>query len=726
MSILTRPRPPRPDLPTDPEALEALIEEARRRARRRRRGYAASVLVAAAAGLLAFYGFNHGGGATRPQARPEQPTEAAAAGQGDALSWRLAPGLPGADITELVVNPQRARVMFAATSFAGVFKSTDGARTWRSLSLAPNTSRFNTLAIAPQDPKTLYVGTGRGVFKTTDGGATWQATSADLLGNETAKERDHRSVEGYVYALAVDRRDPDIVYASTWGSGVFKTTDGGASWRSIGLEAVDTVALDPRDPETIYARTIGRPSGVLKSIDGGASWHLVGLRGTTVGALTVDPQHPKTVYAVTDSAGIFKSSDAGASWHAAGLASKHLERLLLDPQHPETLYAQAGARIFKSTDGARTWRPRGLGGDTDLLALHPGHPAKLYADASGRVLMSSNAGRSWRVTGRGPGAASISALAVDARTGTAYGGITYAGIAKRAGGRWQTVSTYQSVEALAVDAQDPDVIYAGTDRPAGILKSTDGGHSWRRLRVPWRPWISDPNLALVEALFVDPQNPNAVYAYVISAADNVSPVWFKSTDGGATWEVADDAFFSTADGADSYPSALAFGPLDSDTLYAYGDRAALFKSTDGGATWQRAGYPFIPASLSVHLLAIDPREPTTLYAAAAEEYDGQGIVKKGKGIFKSTDGGSSWRAVGLKGHIVRALAIDPRQRQTVYAGTDSGLLRSTDGGRSWSRFGRGLPPDGIDARGTLAVDPVGGILYAVPTEGGIYELRLPR
>jgi photosystem II stability/assembly factor-like uncharacterized protein len=648
MSILTRARPPRPVVPPDAEALEALIEEARRRARRRRRGYAACALVAAAAGLLAFYGFN--GGSTRSQAGAERPPGAAAPGQGDALSWRLAPGLPGADITELVVDPQRARVMFAATSFAGVFKSTDGARTWRSLSLAPNTSRFNTLAIAPQDPKTLYVGTGRGVFKTTDGGATWQATSSDLLPpKETAERREHRLDEGYVYALAVDRRDPDVVYASTSGSGVFKSTDGGASW------------------------------------------HRSRLQGTNVDALMLDPQHPETVFAWTYEKG-----------------------------------------AVKSTDGGRTWRELTMPRDARLLALHPGHPAKLYAGASGRVLMSSNAGRSWRVTGRGPGAASISALAVDARTGTAYAGITYAGIAKRAGDRWQTLSTDQSVGALAVDPQDPHVVYAGTGEPAGILKSTDGGHSWRRLQVPW---ISDPDFAFVSELAVDPQNPKAVYAYVDNSADGLSPDWFKSTDGGATWEIAEDGFFLTAPGipgADSYPSALAFDPLDSDTLYAYGDGAALFKSTDGGASWQRAGYPFIPASLSVHLLAIDPREPTTLYAAAAEEgwYDGQeDIVKKGKGIFKSTDGGSSWRAVGLKGHIVRALAIDPRQRQTVYAGTDSGLLRSTDGGRSWSRFGRGLPPDGIDARharGTLAVDPVGGILYAVPAQGGIYELRLPR
>jgi photosystem II stability/assembly factor-like uncharacterized protein len=528
--------------------------------------------------------------------------------------------------------------------------------------------------------------------------------------------------------LLVDSRDPETVYAAPDGT-VFKTTNGGASWRRVGPPRIDAgaLALDPTHPEIIYAGTWEK--GVFKSTDGGASWHRTELRRGVVDALVVDPRHPKTVYAVMviKRKGIFKSSDGGASWHSAGFVGKDVGRLLLDPQHPETLYAQAGARIFKSRDGGRTWRALAVGRAAELLALHPRKSTRLYAGSVGGILTSLDAGRSWRVTGRGPGAAWVWALAVDARTGAAYAGIDGGGVAKRTGGRWRTMNTDEHVTALAVDPQDPDVVYAARDDPADLLKSTDGGRSWQRLRVPWKPWISDRGLAYVEALFVDPQNPKAVYAYVDNAADNGSPVWFKSTDGGATWEVPEDPFFSTADagipGTESDPSALAFDPLDSHTVYAYDDHAPLFKSTDGGATWQRAGYPFIPASLSVHVLAIDPREPTTLYAAEEEEYQGEGIFKKGKGIFKSTDGGSSWRAVGLKGHNVWALAIDPRRRQTVYAGTESGFFRSTDGGHSWSRFSRGLPSDGIKK---LAVDRAGGILYAVPTEGGIYELRLPR
>jgi photosystem II stability/assembly factor-like uncharacterized protein len=724
MSILTRPRPRRPDEPADAEALEALIEEARRRARRRRRGYTASALVAAGAGLLVFYGFN-GGGATRPQGHEDGPVGGAGVGaSGDNASWRLARGLPGGDIDELVVDPQHARIVFASSA-AGVFKSANGGRTWRLQELSR--SRVDELAMAPADPSTLYVGTGRGVFKTTDGGASWQATSAGLLpAKETAERRQHRLDEGYVYALVVDRRDPDIVYAGTWEKGVFKTTDGGASWRNVGLGSVNTLALDPRDPDTIYAGAVGAAagptsiyhwSGVFKSSDGGANWHPVGLTGTNVAALALDPQHPETVYAGTDEKGVVKSMDGGRSWRPAGLQGTNVGPLMLDPQHPETVYAGKGENgAFKSTDGARTWRVLTMLRGAELLALHPGNPAKLYAGSNGRILTSLDAGRSWRATGRGPGAASISAFAVDARTGTAYAG-TGGGLAKRTGGRWRTVNPHQSVSALAVDARGPSVLYAGTDDPAGLLKSTDGGRSWRPLRAPWQPWIPDRNAAVVTELAVDPQNPKAVYAYVENFADNGSPVWFKSTDAGATWEDAHDAFFSIADGADWYPSALAFDPLDPGTRYAYGSGAALFKSTDGGASWQRAGYPFIPASLNVENLAIDPREPTTLYAAAGEQDE------SGEGIFKSTDAGSSWRAVGLKGHNIWALAIDPRQRQTVYAGTESGLFRSTDGGRSWSRFSRGLPSDGIES---VAVDPARGILYAVLTGGGIYELRLPR
>ena len=438
MSILTRPRPPRLDDPPDPEAPEALIEEARRRARRRRRGYAACTLVAAAGGLLAFYGFN-GGVASPSQVHAGGPAAgAAAAAPGDATAWQSAPGLAGGAITAIGVDPQDPSMVFAATLEAGVFKSANGGRTWRPLDLAPGVSRVDALAIAPGDPKTLYVGTGRGVFKTTNGGASWQATSSDLLANETAERRQHRRIEGYVYTLAVDRHDPDTVYAATWEKGVFKTTDGGASWRSIGLRAVSPLVLDPRDPETIYAGAVGaatgptsilHASGVFKSSDGGASWHPVGLRGTNVAALALDPQHPKTVYAGTDGKGVVKSTDGGRTWRHAGFEGEDVGGLILNPKNPENVYAESKGEIFASTNGGGTWRALNAGWVSGTwptaLALNPRNPATIYVgtitavdgkgDVGAGIFKSVDAGDSWRPVNAGLTDARASARARSSR-----------------------------------------------------------------------------------------------------------------------------------------------------------------------------------------------------------------------------------------------------------------------------------------------------------------------
>jgi hypothetical protein len=177
MSTLTPPPPLESEDRHDAKALEALIEEARQRARRRRRGYGALGLVAVAAGLLGFSVLDGGGGATS--------TAEGEGGVGAQVTdgrWRPAPGLEGGTITALAVDPQHPDTVFAATIHAGVFKSADGGRTWRSLNLPSRVGRPDAIAIAPADPETLYVGTGRGVAKTTDGGRSWRLTGSDLVG----------------------------------------------------------------------------------------------------------------------------------------------------------------------------------------------------------------------------------------------------------------------------------------------------------------------------------------------------------------------------------------------------------------------------------------------------------------------------------------------------------------------------------------------------------------
>jgi photosystem II stability/assembly factor-like uncharacterized protein len=407
MSVVT-PRPPRADDPADVEALEALIEEARRRARRRRRWYGACVLVAASAALIGYFGFN-GGGGTPAKIGGEGPSPGAGLPSQAGAGGLAAAGLKRSYIRTLAVDPLRPRIVFAATLDAGVFKSTDGGASWKSLTIASTSTRADSVAIAAAEPQTIYAGTGRGIFKSADGGATWQAANSGLFGKETARERDHRLLEGYVYALVVDPRNPETVYAATWERGLLKSTNGGASWRPLGLRtSEDAVVLDPKDPETIYVGAMDAfaggdlaKSGVFKSIDGGSTWRAAGLQGTRVDTLTMDPQHSETLYAGTPG-GAFKSRDGGKSWHALGLQGS-VGALTLDPMDPTTVYANtnadADAAVFKSTNGGRTWKALEVGRVGRIgaftLALAPGNSATLYAATAAGVLKSTDGGRSW-------------------------------------------------------------------------------------------------------------------------------------------------------------------------------------------------------------------------------------------------------------------------------------------------------------------------------------------
>ena len=167
LSVLTPrpPSPPRPDDKPDVEALEALIEEARRRARRRRRGYAA-LLVAAAAGLIGYFGFSNGGGSARSEvARDGSQVAPRAPAQGKPVRLQPAAGIEGGSISAVAIDPQSPETVFAATTRAGLFKSTDGGGSWHSLTIPVSAAPIVSLAIAPADPQTVYAGTGRGVFQ---------------------------------------------------------------------------------------------------------------------------------------------------------------------------------------------------------------------------------------------------------------------------------------------------------------------------------------------------------------------------------------------------------------------------------------------------------------------------------------------------------------------------------------------------------------------------------
>ena len=556
----------------------------------------------------------------------------------------------------------------------------------------PEGNDVTALAIDPVWPGTVYAGTAfDGVFKTTDGGATWQAVNAGLTNS-------------VVFALAVHPTVSGVLYAATNGT-VFRTTDGGAIWEAIGSglprTGVTALALVPGSPETLYAGIAQHDGGgVFKTVDGGASWQPTGAGMTTsasVRALVVDPSDANTVYAGTAGGGIFKTRDAGNGWGAinTGLSRSTVFALAIDPRGPETVYAGVlgGRGVFKTTDGGGHWS--GVAPDSGLsstrvlaLAIDPGDSDTLYAATlGGGVFASRNAGATWDAMGTGRAGMNVAALALARSAPTTLYAGTSQGVFTTTGASWSASDVGFGglrMATVAVDPVDPSVLYAGGET-GGVFKSRDGGDSWNS---------ADDGLpnARVAALAVDPTNPARVYA--------ASAGVFKSSDGATSWQAA-GAELSIG------MTALVIDRTDPNILWAGSLGNGVFKSGDGGATWRPMNDGL--ERRDVFALAQDPRRPDILY-----------LGMDTGGVRKTVDAGSTWRPTALGGPTVLALAVDPQAPDTVYAGTAfEGMFRTTDGGATWRRVNTGLV--GVDVW-TVAIDPlVARIVYAGTPRAGVFR-----
>ena len=657
-------------------------------------------------------------------------------------------GPEGGTITALAIDPQKPSTLYAGITDsrfewsegippAGkLFKTTDGGRSWRAMGADLPKAEILAIAIDPRAPATIYLSASpRRIFKSIDSGATW------------------RDVGGAGAILTIDPQTPSTVY-----SGLFKSTEGGSSWRTItnGLPtdvAVTSMAIDPKTPTTLYVGLSSyrpaRTRGVFKSTDGGQTWRSVGLTDAVVVALAIDPQTPTTLYAGTDGNYVFKSTDGGETWRPAreGLSIDNVYALAIDPQSPTILYAgyagagggvhgtPGGHGVFKSTDGAGTWHS--LDADpansvVTALVIDPRTPSTVYmgTEVTG-MFKSTDEGDNWRAINTGLPNLGIVPVAFDPQRSNVVYGLA-AGVFKSTdgGGTWRAVNTGLPtiiVTDFVVDPRTPTTLYVGTNG-SGVFKSTDGGASWHATPIPGpvQPGVTRLPIRYIAVLSLDPQTPTTVYAGGESSSDNaVSTSYvFKSTDGGESWRS-----FKISDTGVTLRK-LRIDPKNPGTLYAVNIEAGIFKSTDGGENWRSVigGLPLeenchLPTTcLYVRDLAIDPRTPTTLYAA------------KFAGVFKSADGGANWSPVitGLTNLKVTSLAIDPRTPTTIYAGTyGGGVFKSTDGGGTWTPLNSGL----IDlAVSSLAIDPVNPatiyattfITYAsggVAIAGSVFVLR---
>lgn len=617
---------------------------------------------------------------------------------GDNTWTSIGPFAAGGDVRTIAVDPVSPGTLYVGTD-GGVFKSLDGGTSWGAVNAGITAFTVYAIVIDPTASGTLYAGTNAGIFKTVNGGSSW---TSDQTGLGLAT----------VQSIAVDPTSPNVVYVGTTGSGVSKSVDGGVTWTgsSNGLRNFDvrTITIDPSSSSTLYA---GTAQGVFKSTDGAASWSATPGLQTGVRVLAIDQATPSTIYAGTEglftTTGVFKSSDAGATWAAsdAGLGNLPIFSLAMVPGQPATLYAGSqGGGLFVTHDAGTSW--------TSL----PGSPSTVNAvslDTSGRVVYagtpegfyrSSDQGQTWVAQNIAFTTLTVSALLVDPASATTL----YAGVGRpgsSGGGIYKTTNAGATwfasggglpdrvVKALAASSQTPATLFAGTG-DSGVFVSRDGGATWA---------ASNTGLTSLGVNSLAVGGSATVYAGTNAGV-------FRSTDLGATW--TDVSAGLTA----SSVQALAVDPTRPEVVYA-GTPAGVFKSIDGGDDWVHSTGGL--TNTGVLSLVIDPTAPATIYAGTFSAVT-TGTLS-GSGVYRSTDAGATWSPdnMGIETLAVTALATDPTGG-TVFAGTTEGVYRSSRGSTTWTGVNEGLS---LQVVSSLAIDPaLPARVYAGTLRNSVFQI----
>jgi photosystem II stability/assembly factor-like uncharacterized protein len=438
---------------------------------------------------------------------------------------------------------------------------------------------------------------------------------------------------GFGLALAIPVVTAGILLNTSWGA---TWTEINAGLPGTGL-GVNALTIDPNSPSIIYAQTFSNSlvasSGLFKTTNGGGSWGAVSsVVGATV--LVIDPKNPSTLYAGTDQ-GVVKTTNGGVSWADAssGLANGSVRTLIIDPITPATLYAVTISA--------------GLG----LIPISlPGPLGPVNA-----IFKSTNGAGSWKALDTGlPPNAFINVLTIDPKS----------------------PSTIYFVSPPTFGPVGP-----GGPPSAALLKSTDGGESWKALNLPPNTFIS--------SLAIDPITSSTIYAVTNMGI-------LKSTDGGISWNA-----LNPGPPANANISTLVFDPKAPSTIYAAASSFTppgppswgILKSTDGGENWIAFNLG-LPRNTTISSLALDPITPSRIYAGVLGipfplALGGGPAGAASGGVVKSADGGESWNdaSAGLVTFDVRTVAMSPVDSSTIYAGGLGGVFKSTDGGTNWNGTG---------------------------------------
>ncbi len=662
------------------------------------------------------------------------------------MKWRSIGPFRGGRVLAVTGVPGDPYTFYFGGVAGGVWQTTDGGTKWTPLFDKEHISSIGAIAVSESNPAVIYLGTGEscirgnisygdGMYKSTDGGKTW--THIGL--NNTQ----------HIARVLVHPRNPDLVYVAALGHaygpnpdrGVFRSSDGGKTWEKILFKDDKTGAIDltfdPHNPNVLFAAlwegsrapwslTSGGPgSGLYKSVDGGNTWKHLDGKGLPSGVLgrtgiSVSGGDSNRIYALIEAkeSGLYRSDDGGDTWIRVNEDQRLTQRawyfthIFADPKSVDTVY-MLNTGLFRSTDGGKTLTllpaPHG---DHHGLWIDPTNPMRMINGNDGGATLTVDGGKTWTTQYNQPTAQFYHVSTDNQFLYYVYGAQqdnSTVGIASRTDegyiGRqhWYEVGGGESGYVVP-DPRDANIVYAGSgggyltrwdkrtqqEQDITVWPIDSAGHGAKDLKY---------RLGWTEPIVISTHNPDVLY----TAAEVV----FKSTDQGLSWTpISSDLTRNDKSKQESsggpvtkdntsveyYDTVftIAESPVQKDLIWVGTDDGLIQITRDGGKSWTNITPRGIPEWSMVSLIEASPHDAGTAYAAI----DAHKLDDLKPYIFKTTDFGKTWKKItdGIAdGAYVHAVREDPRQKEMLYAGTETGIYISLGDGAHWQSLQLNLP-----------------------------------